>query len=115
MPRDFDISPYFEIVKPTIVHGFDYTALHWADKQKPLQEVAGQFGVFPETIRSPSLVPEAFDEETSFPAREIVLIDDELTLIDCLTVTEVIIIQEDSDIEYVESSPPPALRAGRPT
>ena len=28
MPRDFDISPYFEIVKPTIVQGFDYTALH---------------------------------------------------------------------------------------
>ena len=27
MPRDFDISPYFEIVKPTIVHGFDYTRL----------------------------------------------------------------------------------------
>ena len=50
MPRDFDISPYFEIVKPTIVHGFDYTALHWADKQKPLQEVAGEFGVFPETV-----------------------------------------------------------------
>ncbi len=48
MPRDFDISPYFEVVKPTIVHGFDYTALHWADKQKPLQEVAGEFGVFPE-------------------------------------------------------------------
>ena len=43
MPRDFDISPYFEIVKPTIVHGFDYTALHWADKQKPLREVAGEF------------------------------------------------------------------------
>src|SRR6202158_5884677 len=52
MPRDFDISPYFEIVKPTIVHGFDYLALHWADKQKPLQEVAGEFGVFPE-IESP--------------------------------------------------------------
>ena len=51
MPRDFDISPYFEIVKPTIITGFDYTALHWADKQKPLQEVAGQFGVFPETDR----------------------------------------------------------------
>jgi len=60
MPRDFDISPYFEIVKPTIVHGFDYTALHWADKQKPLQEVAGQFGIFPET-KSPPLVPEAID------------------------------------------------------
>src|SRR5204863_9331081 len=54
MPRDFDISPYFEVVKPTIVHGFDYTALHWADKQKPLEDVAGSFGVFPETFRSPS-------------------------------------------------------------
>jgi hypothetical protein len=30
-PRDFDISPYFEIVKPNLVHGFDYRALHWAD------------------------------------------------------------------------------------
>ena len=45
MPRDFDISPYFEIVKPT-VHGFDYTTLH--DKQKPLQEVVGELGVFQE-------------------------------------------------------------------
>jgi hypothetical protein len=63
MPRDFDISPYFEVVKPTIVHGFDYTALHWADKQKPLEEVAGSFGVFPETVSAPPLVPEAVDEE----------------------------------------------------
>ena len=59
MPRDFDISPYFEIVKPTIVQGFDYTSLHWADKQKPLQEVAGEFGIFPEA--SPPLVPEEID------------------------------------------------------
>jgi hypothetical protein len=65
MPRDFDISPYFEIVKPTIVHGFDYTALHWADKQKPLAEVAGEFGPFPETTRSPPLVPEEIDAETA--------------------------------------------------
>jgi hypothetical protein len=70
MPRDFDISPYFEIVKPTIVHGFDYTALHWADKQKPLQEVAGEFSVFPEH-RSPPLVPEAIDEEAPLPAAEV--------------------------------------------
>src|ERR1700755_508697 len=60
MPPDFDISPYFEIVKPTIVHGFDYTALHWADKQKPLEEVAGELSVFPETTDSPPLVPETF-------------------------------------------------------
>lgn len=63
MPRDFDISPYFEVVKPTIVHGFDYTALHWADKQKPLEEVAGTFSVFPEAISAPPLVPEAIDQE----------------------------------------------------
>jgi len=40
MPRDFDISPYFEIIKPTIELGFDYTALHWADRQKPLPNAA---------------------------------------------------------------------------
>ena len=65
MPRDFDISPYFEIVKPTIVRGFDYTTLHWADKQKPLQEVAGEFGPFQEKIGSPPLVPEEIDAEAS--------------------------------------------------
>ena len=30
-PRDFDISPYFEVVKPTIVNGFDYKTMAWAD------------------------------------------------------------------------------------
>ena len=35
-PRDFDISPYFEVVKPTIVFGFDYKAMHWADLPLPL-------------------------------------------------------------------------------
>ncbi len=30
-PRDFDISPYFEVVKPTIVKGFNYKAMAWAD------------------------------------------------------------------------------------
>lgn len=28
-PRDFDISPYFKIVKPTIEQGFDYRELAW--------------------------------------------------------------------------------------
>jgi hypothetical protein len=32
-PRDFDISPYFNVVKPTIARGFDYKALHWANAQ----------------------------------------------------------------------------------
>jgi hypothetical protein len=30
-PRDFDISPYFEVVKPTLHQGFDYKAMMWSD------------------------------------------------------------------------------------
>ena len=30
-PRDFDISPYFELVKPTVQRGFNYRAMQWAD------------------------------------------------------------------------------------
>ncbi|MGV8899306.1 MAG: YiiX/YebB-like N1pC/P60 family cysteine hydrolase [Burkholderiaceae bacterium] len=30
-PRDFDVSPYFQIIKPTIAAGFDFNALLWAD------------------------------------------------------------------------------------
>jgi Permuted papain-like amidase enzyme, YaeF/YiiX, C92 family len=33
-PRDFDISPYFQIVKPTIETGFDYKTLQWAANAK---------------------------------------------------------------------------------
>jgi hypothetical protein len=29
-PADFDLSPYFEIVKPTIAEGFNYKGLKWA-------------------------------------------------------------------------------------
>ena len=29
VPRDFDVSPYFEIVKPTIASGFDHRTLLW--------------------------------------------------------------------------------------
>lgn len=28
-PRDFDVSPYFEVVKPTLAQGFDYMRLSW--------------------------------------------------------------------------------------
>lgn len=40
-PRDFDISPYFRIVKPMIERGFDPHHLHWAvsapmDQHKPV-------------------------------------------------------------------------------
>lgn len=34
-PRDFDISPYFEVVKPTLAQGFDPGALAWAESAEP--------------------------------------------------------------------------------
>lgn len=34
-PRDFDISPYFQIVKPAIESGFDYRSLTWDGHDLP--------------------------------------------------------------------------------
>lgn len=31
VPRDFDVSPYFKIVKPTVAAGFDHRTLHLED------------------------------------------------------------------------------------
>jgi hypothetical protein len=39
-PRDFDVSPFFQIVKPTIETGFDYKRLEWADQ--PSASLAGE-------------------------------------------------------------------------
>lgn len=47
-PRDFDLSPWFEIVKPNLVEGFDHRKLVWA----------------PEAQIGPSGVPTAEAEET---------------------------------------------------
>ncbi len=37
-PRDFDISPYFRVIKPRIERGFDYTAIRWDDESPRLAE-----------------------------------------------------------------------------
>jgi hypothetical protein len=34
-PRDFDLSPYFEVVKPTIRGGFDHRKLVWDSSAQP--------------------------------------------------------------------------------
>jgi len=34
VPKDFDVSPYFAIVKPTIEAEFDYRAVRWADHHR---------------------------------------------------------------------------------
>lgn len=58
-PRDFDISPYFAVVKPTIEQGFDYKSLHWADLPLPPDEDAlADEGVWPDA-GAPPLAPEA--------------------------------------------------------
>lgn len=33
-PRDFDLSPYFAVVKPTIEKGFDYSQLNWRQSKR---------------------------------------------------------------------------------
>jgi hypothetical protein len=39
-PRDFDLSPYFHVVKPTLEAGFDYRRLKWSDKPPPPEAMA---------------------------------------------------------------------------
>jgi hypothetical protein len=57
-PRDFDISPYFEVVKPTIHAGFDYKKMRWANlpkRPRPAPRPDPRFGA---DAASPPLAPE---------------------------------------------------------
>lgn len=36
-PRDFDVSPYFSVVKPTIEKVFDYKKFHWKDQDGDIE------------------------------------------------------------------------------
>jgi hypothetical protein len=36
-PCDFDVSPYFAVVKPAIAYGFDDKAVAWNDFERPLE------------------------------------------------------------------------------
>jgi hypothetical protein len=40
-PRDFDLSPYFEIVKPTLADGFDHRTLTWSERPQELAKAGG--------------------------------------------------------------------------
>ncbi|WP_347710855.1 YiiX/YebB-like N1pC/P60 family cysteine hydrolase [Bradyrhizobium sp. CB1650] len=51
-PRDFDLSPYFMVVKPTLTAGFNYKNIRWAD----LQVEAAQAAVAPDMERAISAV-----------------------------------------------------------
>lgn len=34
-PRDFDLSPFFQVVKPTLERGFDYRQVQWEASESP--------------------------------------------------------------------------------
>ena len=62
-PRDFDISPYFEVVKPTLVHGFDYRKVQWADQQVTFEiEVKVEIETTTVIEAAPALVPGGADK-----------------------------------------------------
>jgi hypothetical protein len=62
-PRDFDISPYFAVVKPTIETGFDYKRLRWANLPKTAPAMAP--ACKPETTLVPDLPKQP---ETALPS-----------------------------------------------
>lgn len=41
-PRDFDLSPYFAIVKPTLEYGFDYKQVVWGEKEAAMAVADGK-------------------------------------------------------------------------
>ena len=41
-PRDFDVSPFFAIIKPTIETGFDYKTMTWASDEPSVPEAPAQ-------------------------------------------------------------------------
>ncbi len=44
-PRDFDLSPYFQVVKPTLAYGCDSQTLVWAKGEKAkVEEAKGSIG-----------------------------------------------------------------------
>ncbi len=53
-PRDFDLSPYFRIVKPTVYAGFNYHSLTWYDEVDP----------FPRQTRYTKEEPKAVQDES---------------------------------------------------
>jgi hypothetical protein len=54
-PRDFDISPYFALVKPTIERGFDYRRIAWAHLPHTLAAVPTEMDE--EDAEAPSVAP----------------------------------------------------------
>ena len=69
-PRDFDISPYFSVVKPTIEKGFDYKGLHWVDLPKSIPVAEDELETAAEALEAlaVSLAPPSAKAEPAAPA-----------------------------------------------
>jgi hypothetical protein len=67
-PRDFDISPFFEVVKPTIAAGFDYKKMRWANLPKRARPAPRPV---PEAGKSPPLAPELPAEGAPQPVNSV--------------------------------------------
>ena len=63
-PRDFDLSPYFKVVKPTIEHGFDYKKLQWSGKisERDVVRLADNV-VAVEVVKDDTTIPPQVKEE----------------------------------------------------
>ena len=67
-PRDFDISPFFEVVKPTIAAGFDYKKMRWANLPKRARPAPRPV---PGMGKSPPLAPEMPAEGAAQPVNSV--------------------------------------------
>jgi Permuted papain-like amidase enzyme, YaeF/YiiX, C92 family len=47
-PRDFDVSPYFELIKPTVVEGFDYKQVIWSEAMQGWQPPTAPVALLPQ-------------------------------------------------------------------
>ena len=64
-PRDFDISPYFNVVKPTITKGFNYKTLSWADRVQTNEPDGSRLPELVDDAQVPLVPPVAGVDETS--------------------------------------------------
>ena len=82
-PRDFDLSPYFDVVKPNLLAGFDFHAVPWDAESLTTAEMDAVFDL--PYARSPHPVyadaQGRHDGDTKIPAWE---------MIRCLAETETI-------------------------
>lgn len=69
-PRDFDLSPYFEIVKPHIAGGFDHRRLRWASQSQDKDRGRGDDQRDGPAQREPAEIPEPPGERVLGEARD---------------------------------------------